>query len=92
MPEQVRIQFVGHAGLKLRTVTYQTIDIGDQPVLTESRIVILNNNTGDIRHRIILYNDATLNDYTITNDIENMESVTGIDLNALRETYRIIAL
>lgn len=30
--------------------------------------------------------------YTIKNKIENMESVTGIDLDAMREAYRIIAL
>ena len=48
------------------------------------------NNSSDIVHTV--YNDATLNDYTIKNKIENMESVTGIDLDAMREAYRIIAL
>ena len=48
------------------------------------------NNSSDIVYTV--YNDATLNDYTIKNKIENMESVTGIDLDAMREAYRIIAL
>ncbi len=48
------------------------------------------NNSSDIVYTV--YNDATLNDYTIKNKIENMEPVTGIDLDAMREAYRIIAL
>ena len=48
------------------------------------------NNSSDIVYTV--YNDATLNDYTIKNKIENMEPVTGIDLDAIREAYRIIAL
>ena len=56
------------------------------------KIYLLPDTESDADIVCTIYGDYTINDYTFRDKLESMETVNGIDLDALRQSYRLIAL